>query len=299
MGELNFDEIEASGPIETGNPEFLAKAGTVLDLDVIRPKFGAYKAEAERLAMDAEELVVADQMSLNRAVAIGGSAKKAAKAIETQRKALILEPSEFVKGVNGIANAIKDSLDEAERITKAKIGQYQARVEMERRERERKAREEAEALQRKLDAEVAEANRKAAEEARKRAEEEQRIKREKEEAEARERGAKKAELDRLAKKAEEERLEAIRKAEEEAKKNEVVAPTVVAPVVQDAPRVTRTESGSSSQRKVWTFEITDKKAVPAEYRIIDEQLIKDAIRLGARSIPGVRIFEETKVVFRT
>ena len=69
--------------------------------------------------------------------------------------------------------------------------------------------------------------------------------------------------------------------------------------MQEAPKVTRTEAGSSSQRKIWTFEITDEKAVPAEYRIIDEQLIKDAIKQGARSIPGVRIFEETKVIFRT
>jgi len=174
-----------------------------------------------------------------------------------------------------------------------------ARVELERRERERKAREEAEALQRKLDAEVAEANRKSQEEARKRAEEEQRIKREKEEAEAKERGAKEAELAALAKKQEEERQEAIRKAEAEAKANAVTAPTVVSPVVQDAPRVTRTEAGSASQRKTWTFKVVDPALVPREYLLVSDNLIRDGIKQGVRSIPGIEIFEQTSTIFRS
>ncbi len=294
MGEaLDFDTIDAEYEKE------VVTVGTVLDLDVIRPTFDQYKAEAARIATDAKALTVTDQESLNIAVMLGGNAKKIGKSIDAERKRIILEPAEFVKGVNGLCKMITDSLDEAERITKQKIGQHQAKVELERRERERKAREEAEALQRKLDAEAAEANRKAQEEARRRVEEEQRIKREKEEAEARERGAKKAELDRLAKKAEEERLEAIRKAEEEAKKNEVQAPVVVAPVVQEAPRVTRTESGSASQRKVWTFEVVDASAIPREYLMVDEKKVRDSVRMGTRSISGIRIYEDVTTVFRT
>jgi len=291
---LNFDEV-GDYPESTE----VVEVGRVYDLDVIRPTFDRYKAEAARIATAAKALTVQDQESLNVAVMLGGSAKKIGKAIDAQRKALILDRQEFVKGVNGIAKMITDQLDEAERVTKQKIGQHQARVEMERLERERKAREEAAALQRKLDEEAAAANRKAQEEARKRAEEEARIKREKEEAEAKERGAKKAELEALAKKAEKERLEAIQKAEEEAKENEVVAPTVVAPVVQETPKITRTEAGSASQRKVWTFEIIDAALVPAIYKVVDEQKIRDAIRMGMRDISGIRIFEETKTVFRT
>jgi septal ring factor EnvC (AmiA/AmiB activator) len=293
MRDMPEDERHSGPRAET----FVLSRG--LDLEAVRPRFDDYKQEAVRIASDAKDLTVQDQESLNIAVMLGGNAKKIGKAIDVQRKAIILEPSEFVKGVNGICKAITDQLDEAERITKQKIGQHQARVEMERRERERKAREEAEALQRKLQAEAEEANRKAAEEARKRAEEEQRIKREKEEAEARERGAKKAEMEALAKKAEEERLEAIRKAEEEAKKNEVVAPTVVSPVVQEAPKVTRTEAGSASQRKVWTFEVVNQGEVPREYMSVDVAKIREAVKMGTRSISGVRIFEETKTVFRT
>ena len=271
MGEaLDFDSVGYEESRE------VVQVGT-LDLDTVRPGFERHKQEAARIAADAKALTVQDQESLNTAVALGGNAKKIAKAIDAQRKAIILEPSEFVKGVNGLCKMITDSLDEAERITKQKIGQHQAKVELERREAERKAKEATEALQKKLDDEAAAANKKAADEAKAKAEEEARAK-----------GASPEEV-----KAE------VAKAEEDAAKIAVVAPTVVAPVVQEAAKVTRTESGSASQRKVWTFEIINEKAVPAEYRIIDEQLIKDAVRMGTRDIPGVRIFEETKVVFRT
>ncbi len=299
MGELNFDEIGEETAVER------VMIDVVYDLDAVRPRFDDFKREAGEIAAEAGEVVVQDPASLQLAVAIGGRAKRIGKAIDAQRKALILEPAEFVKGVNGLCRMITDSLDEAERITKQKIGQHQAKVELERREAERKAKEATEALQRKLQAEADEANRKAAKEARRRVEAEQKVIREKAEAEARERGAKKAELESLAKKAEEERREAIRKAEEEAKKNEVQAPVVVAPVVQEAPKVTRTESGSASQRKGWTFvnkntnELKEGEILPREFMSQDDGKIRDAIKMGVRDIPTLRIYEETKTVFRT
>ncbi len=290
MGEaLDFDSIGEETAVVVGG----------LDLEAVRPRFDDYRTVAIRIATDAKALTVQDQESLNIAVMLGGNAKKIGKAIDARRKQVILEPKSFVDGVNALCRMITDSLDEAERVTKQKIGQHQAKVELERREAERKAREATEALQRKLQAEADEANRKAQAEARARVEEEQRIKREKEAAEARERGAKRAELAALEKKAEEERLAALKKAEEEAKKIEVQAPVVVAPVVAEAPRVTRTESGSASQRKNWTFAVTDTGLVPREYLIVDMAKIRDAVKMGVRSIQGVTIFEETKTVFRT
>jgi hypothetical protein len=50
--------------------------------------------------------------------------------------------------------------------------------------------------------------------------------------------------------------------------------------------------------KVWSFEIVDPKAVPDEFKKVDESLIRDAIRRGVRNIEGVRIFEETKIAIR-
>ena len=291
---LNFDEVS-----EYPEATEIVQAGQVYDLDIIRPTFDAWKLKAANLRDSAKDLVVQDQDSLNIAVTIGGDAKRIGKAIDVQRKAIILEPSEFVKGVNAICKIVTDSTDEAERITKQKIGQHQAKLELERLEAERKAREATEILQRKLQAEADEMNRRAVEEARLRVEAEQKIKREKEEAEARERGAKRAELAALEEKAEEERQAALKRAEEDAAKIAIVAPTVVQPVVQEAPRVTRTELGSASQRKVWTFEVVNEAEVPREYLMVDEKKVRDSVRMGTRNIEGIRIFEEVTTVFRT
>jgi chromosome segregation ATPase len=311
MGEnaLNFDSVVDA---EYEKPGEVVTTGSGLDLDVIRPRFDDYKREAKAIVASASALAVTDDKTLADVVELGGRAKRIAANIEAQRKAIIAEPQEYIDGVNGICRSITESLvvmknskkditnpQCAENVLKGKYAQYQSRLEMERLERERKAREEAAALQRKLDEEAAEANRKAAEEARKRAEEEQRIKREKEEAEARERGAKKAEMEALAKKAEAERLLAIRQAEEEAEKNAVQAPVVAAPVVQEAPRVTRTEAGSASQRKVWEFRVVDPLLVPREFLLVSDNKVRDAVKMGTRSIPGIEIFETSKTVFRT
>lgn len=79
----------------------------------------------------------------------------------------------------------------------------------------------------------------------------------------------------------------------------VKAPVVVAPVLPEAPAAIRTEEGSASQRKEWTFEVVDPQAVPRDYLLVDERAIRDAVRRGIRQIQGVNIFEHTKTIFRT
>jgi hypothetical protein len=39
--------------------------------------------------------------------------------------------------------------------------------------------------------------------------------------------------------------------------------------------------------------------VPAEYKVVNDQAVRDAIKMGIRTIPGIRIYEESKTVFRT
>lgn len=294
---LNLDGLGVDGGATESKELVVANT---YDLDVIRPRFEDYKAEAARIATDAKALVVQDDESLNIAVMLGGNAKKISRAIDAQRKAIILEPADFVKGVNAMCKAITDSLDEAEKVAKQKIGQHQARIEMERRKAEEAARKAAAELQAKLQAEADEANRKAREEASRiaRAEIEARLAKE---AEARTKLAeenKKEAKARAIREAEEIKA-AVEKAEAEAKKHEIEAPTVIAPVIPETQKAVRTETASAHQRKVWSFEVTDSALVPNEYKLVDDALIRDAIKAGLRIIPGVRIFEETKTIFRT
>lgn len=85
----------------------------------------------------------------------------------------------------------------------------------------------------------------------------------------------------------------------EAKKKGTEPVKVETPVIQKQETTTRTETGSAYGRKVWTYKIVDVKAVPREYLVVSDTLIRDAVKAGIRQIPGVDIFEEVRTSFRT
>jgi hypothetical protein len=66
-----------------------------------------------------------------------------------------------------------------------------------------------------------------------------------------------------------------------------------------APKPIQSAFGhTASARKEWQFKVVDTAKVPREYMSVNEQMIRAAVRGGARSIPGVEIFETTKTVVR-
>lgn len=91
-----------------------------------------------------------------------------------------------------------------------------------------------------------------------------------------------------------------KKLDAEAKAAGVEAPIAVAPVIPEAKPTVKTETGVTAYgRKKWKAEIEDEAAVPREYCSSDMKKINAAVKAGVRSIPGVKIFEDTKTVFRT
>jgi len=257
---------------------YLPAGKNELSLDAVKPQFQPYLVRVREMADEAKAVEVSDDDSLKYAVSLGGDAKKIAKAIETQRKKVIQEPNDFVRAVNNFCKMFTEELAHTESGLKKKISDYQYQQELERRKREEAARKAAAELQEKLRREAEEANRKAREEATRKAEEE-----------ARARAASEAEI-----------AAAKKKAEEEAKAREVVAPVVQEPIVPKESNVTRSESGVAAyQRKTWTFEIKDERQIPREYLKVDESKIRDAIKMGAREIVGIRIYESSTTVFRS
>lgn len=101
-------------------------------------------------------------------------------------------------------------------------------------------------------------------------------------------------------------LEARKKAEEEAKKKAEEAKKKgeepeVKPIMTEAPKSSvRTSAGTSSFKKVWTFEIVDETKIPREFLIPDEKAIRKAVldSAGQVSIEGVRVFQDTQVAVR-
>jgi len=125
--------------------------------------------------------------------------------------------------------------------------------------------------------------------------------------EARKEAERKISAHRAKLRAEEERkrqeLEAARRLKEEAERNknaelaeaaealEAEAQEQVETVVV-VPKTAGSSSGMSGSRMEWKQEITDPDAVPREYCVPSDALLRDAVKRGARDIPGCRVFEK-------
>ena len=109
-----------------------------------------------------------------------------------------------------------------------------------------------------------------------------------------------------ARQAEKQRLLAEAKREEELKKAEAEDREPEPEVAIDIPEVKVPEQTVKSvqgkamtAKHTWKHEIIDPEKVPHEYWIIDESLIREAVRNGARHIDGVRIYEDIDISVRS
>jgi DNA repair exonuclease SbcCD ATPase subunit len=127
-----------------------------LDLEAAKRRFAHVHAEISKMEQQAEQAVVKDEQTLKGTVSFAGQVKALKNKIEKQRKEIIEEPNKFVKAVNSFCKDFTGKLSGIEQTLKQKIGEYQYRLEMARREAERKAREEAQRLQEELNKEAEE-----------------------------------------------------------------------------------------------------------------------------------------------
>lgn len=104
--------------------------------------------------------------------------------------------------------------------------------------------------------------------------------------------------------AQRKKLEEQRKreaAEAEANKALQIEETPEPPApVKEVGRVVSTTTGRAvaSASLKWVGVVTDASQVPREYLKVDQGLVDRAIALGAREIPGVRIYEDVRTAIR-
>lgn len=63
--------------------------------------------------------------------------------------------------------------------------------------------------------------------------------------------------------------------------------------------ILRSSGCTAYERDVWRYEIVDYREVPIDYLEVNDTSVKLAIKNGIRSIPGLKIFRETKTTFRS
>lgn len=149
---MDFEVATRGKKVSASPPAKIA----ALDLESARSRFGWVHQEIDRLKGDAEIVSITTEDHLKGAVAMAGQAKSLGKKIDEQRRVAIEEPNGFVKAVNAFCKDFTSKLDAIESGLKRKIADYQYRLELERREAERKAQEAANKLQEQLNREAQE-----------------------------------------------------------------------------------------------------------------------------------------------
>lgn len=94
---------------------------------------------------------------------------------------------------------------------------------------------------------------------------------------------------------------AQKKIDREAKKAGVEAVQLPTPVIPVKQQTVRTESGTSSTRFDWDYEVRTPGLIPDEYLLADptdRSKVMAAIKAGVREIAGLRIFEKPIVSTR-
>jgi septal ring factor EnvC (AmiA/AmiB activator) len=226
--------------------------------------FDILKAEITTLAGPIMQCVVTSETESETAMLTVKQIKKLENAVEKRRKELVDPLNAQVKQINAYVKAMMEPLDIADGHVRQQLIGWEKKLEQERR-----------AAQAKLDAE----------------------KRARDEEERKAEAARKQEeslVDSMFGGGDEEDTwaEEQRKAEEGRKK-------FIAQQELDAAQRRIAETRVKGTQKVWTFNLIDAAQVPREFLVVDERKIREAVKAGARDIPGVSIFEETKISVRS
>lgn len=261
---MNFNAALNQTDEKSPVPEALVK----LDLSVIKPNFAQYEVEIKSWEEEITALEVKDETSRVRATELGGSAHGLLKDLEEKKLETTKKAREFTSKVNGFVAQFTDRLKSVKEGAETKLSNYRHFLDIEQQKQRAAAEKAAREFQTKLDAEAAEANRKAQEEARLKAE-----------AEAKEKGADPAKV-----------------VVPEVPK--IVAPQVQSPVFGEANNTVRTESGSSFSKEPWVCEVIDEKLVPIQYWVVSQKLLNGAVKEGVREILGCKIHQKFKTSFR-
>jgi hypothetical protein len=153
--EFNFSEMETPKP-ETLTPAPIPDR-EALDLEGAKQAFEPYRRKITEMQAKADALTVNSNDSEQLAVESAAQAKRLLKALEDERKRLIKDPDQFVRGMNAFVRSFRQPLDSLVGTFRQKIGNFQYEKELERRKVAKKMEEESARMKAKLEAEAKEA----------------------------------------------------------------------------------------------------------------------------------------------
>lgn len=154
--EAALQEKQSSAEFGESMAAVVNSAEAELDVERVKRDFNRHLETINSMLDQANEHNVNSRDSLEAAVGMASQAKTLGKELEAKRKEFVKVPNEYVKNVNAWVKKFVRPLNTIEATLKTKIAQYNHKLEMERQEREKKAREEAAKLQAEIDREAKE-----------------------------------------------------------------------------------------------------------------------------------------------
>jgi hypothetical protein len=123
---------------------------SLVPVDKVRADFEETMKTAFYIKRDIEALEVIDEETKTLAVSLVGDAKRFIKTVDKRQDEIIETPKRWIAAVKNIASSLVKPLQEAAVTGALKISTYNSKVELARREAEKKAQEEAAKLQAKI-----------------------------------------------------------------------------------------------------------------------------------------------------
>ncbi len=271
--EFDFDAEVPEEFMEAEIVESFPALTTDTDLQPIALNLVPYQVLVAEITKQSKEIVVSDKDSKKTAVELRLLAHKKWKELEDLRTQIRKPLNDRLAEIQNIFKIIQDPLLEAIGVVKGQEGQYETKLELERRHIEAEKREAQRKLQEGIDAEA---------------------KRQRDDAAMIAQAAK----DALAVEEDEETKARLQQTIEE-ETAAATAPTPVAPRVAGEKReITRTAEGISFTRFKWVARIINPDLVPRDCCEPSQKIINERVKAGERNIPGVEITEEPDLVSR-
>lgn len=126
------------------------------DLESVRALFKSYDPEFQALKKKADALEIKTDADAETATDMIAQGSKFIKTLEAKRKDVTNDADGYVRGVQSIVRGTRVQAEGIVKEVKRKLGAYQYKKELDRREDEKKAREAAAAAQKDLDAQAKE-----------------------------------------------------------------------------------------------------------------------------------------------
>lgn len=278
-------------------------------------EFDALLADVQIFLAPIKDVKVVNAESSTTALTAAKRVKELKKILETKRDDMVRPLNDRVDAINAYCKKIRVPLDAAESALKRAVTTYDQEQEVIRQAELRRLEEERLAKERAIEEErrkKEEADRKAREKEEKRIAAELKAKAELERQEREEAEAMFGKATAADKKKDDEVIAAmVAQADAERKERHDAAERAKAEESarlmrekEERDRVNREhvraveEQRVKNIKKLWKFDILDAQAVPRQYLMVDDRLIREAISIGAREIPGVRIFQEAVLAVR-